>query len=65
MNIVTAEEQELRDKYFLRMAVANAHLNKMKEREMREFIVSHLMYEYNEDSELFKQDQELYLKEGI
>ena len=58
-------QQELRENYFLRMAVANANLNKMKEREMREFIVSHLMYEYNEDPEFLKQDQELYLKERV
>jgi hypothetical protein len=65
MKIVTVEEQKLRENYLLRRAVANANLNKMKEWEIREFIVSHLMYEYMEDPEFLKQDQELFLKEEV
>jgi len=71
MKIVTEEEQKdneydkKRENYLLRMAVANANLNKMKDWEMREFIVSHLVYEYMEDPEMLKQDQELFLKEEV
>jgi len=46
-----------------RIAVANAKLNKMKEREMREFIVRVLISEYRNDPDFLRQDAEIYLKE--
>lgn len=47
------------------IAVANAKLLKMKEREMREFIVGVLISEYKQDPEFFHQDAEIYLKEEV
>ena len=44
-----------------KMIVANAKLNKMKEREMREFIVKVLMSDYEEDPDFLQQDFEIYV----
>jgi len=54
------EELELK-----RIAVANAKLNKMKQSEMREFIVGVLISDYEEVPEFFHQDAEIYLKEEV
>ena len=65
MTILTVEEQEQRDNYFLRMSVANIALTKMKPREMREFIVSHLMWEYKDDPSFLASDQKHYIGEEV
>ena len=47
------------------IAVANAKLNKMKQAEMREFIVGVLISEYRNDPDFLKQDANIYLKEEV
>ena len=44
-----------------KMIVANEKWNKMKEREMRKFIVKVLMSDYEKDQEFLQQDFEIYV----
>tara|TARA_R110000787_G_scaffold149013_1_gene262976 strand:+ start:63 stop:260 length:198 start_codon:yes stop_codon:yes gene_type:complete len=65
MDIYDEEQEAIKENYLLRMNIANIALSKMKPREQREFIVSHLMWEYKDDPSFLASDIKHYIKEEV